>query len=48
MMCGKYAAFNMMQSLRALLSGEGVTVHAVVLEVSDPDITMPMCKEESR
>ncbi len=34
----KAAAFNMTQSLRALLSGEGVTVHAVVLGPVDTDM----------
>jgi NAD(P)-dependent dehydrogenase (short-subunit alcohol dehydrogenase family) len=34
----KAAAFNMTQSLRALLSGQGVTVHAVVLGPIDTDM----------
>lgn len=34
----KAAAFNMTQSLRALLAGEGVTVHAVVLGPIDTDM----------
>jgi NAD(P)-dependent dehydrogenase (short-subunit alcohol dehydrogenase family) len=34
----KAAAFNMTQSLRALLAGEGVTVHAVVLGPIDTDL----------
>jgi NAD(P)-dependent dehydrogenase (short-subunit alcohol dehydrogenase family) len=34
----KAAAFNMTQSLRALLSSEGVTVHAVVLGPIDTDM----------
>ena len=34
----KAAAFNMTQSLRALLAGEGVTVHAVVLGPVDTDM----------
>ncbi len=34
----KAAAFNMMQSLRALLAGQGVTVHAVVLGPIDTDM----------
>lgn len=34
----KAAAFNMTQSLRALLVGEGVTVHAVVLGPIDTDM----------
>jgi NAD(P)-dependent dehydrogenase (short-subunit alcohol dehydrogenase family) len=35
----KAAAFNMTQSLRALLAGEGVAVHAVVLGPVDTDMT---------
>jgi NAD(P)-dependent dehydrogenase (short-subunit alcohol dehydrogenase family) len=35
----KAAAFNMTQSLRALLAGQGVTVHAVVLGPVDTDMT---------
>jgi len=35
----KAAAFNMTQSLRALLAGEGVTVHAVLLGPVDTDMT---------
>jgi len=34
----KAAAFNMTQSLRALLAGKGVTVHAVVLGPIDTDM----------
>jgi NAD(P)-dependent dehydrogenase (short-subunit alcohol dehydrogenase family) len=34
----KAAAFNLTQSLRALLAGEGVTVHAVVLGPVDTDM----------
>jgi NAD(P)-dependent dehydrogenase (short-subunit alcohol dehydrogenase family) len=34
----KAAAFNMTQSLRALLAGQGVTVHAVVLVPIDTDM----------
>jgi NAD(P)-dependent dehydrogenase (short-subunit alcohol dehydrogenase family) len=34
----KAAAFNMTQSLRALLSGQGVTVHAVILGPIDTDM----------
>ena len=34
----KAAAFNMTQSLRALLAGEGVSVHAVVLGPVDTDM----------
>ncbi len=34
----KAAAFNMTQSLRALLTGQGVTVHAVVLGPIDTDM----------
>jgi NAD(P)-dependent dehydrogenase (short-subunit alcohol dehydrogenase family) len=35
----KAAAFNMTQSLRAFLAGEGVTVHAVFLGPVDTDMT---------
>jgi len=35
----KAAAFNMTQSLRALLAGEGVTFHAVLLGPVDTDMT---------
>jgi NAD(P)-dependent dehydrogenase (short-subunit alcohol dehydrogenase family) len=35
----KAAAFNMTQSLRALLAGQGVTVHAVFLGPADTDMT---------
>jgi NAD(P)-dependent dehydrogenase (short-subunit alcohol dehydrogenase family) len=35
----KAAAFNMTQSLRALLAGEGVTVHGVFLGPVDTDMT---------
>ena len=35
----KAAAFNMTQSLRALLAGEGVTVHGVLLGPVDTDMT---------
>src|SRR6266478_1863831 len=35
----KAAAFNMTQSLRALLAGKGVTVHAVLLGPVDTDMT---------
>lgn len=35
----KAAAFNMTQSLRALLAGQGVTVHAVVLGPIDTDMS---------
>jgi NAD(P)-dependent dehydrogenase (short-subunit alcohol dehydrogenase family) len=34
----KAAAFNLTQSLRALLTGQGVTVHAVILGPIDTDI----------
>jgi short-subunit dehydrogenase len=34
----KAAAFNMTQGLRALLAGQGVTVHAVVLGPIDTDM----------
>src|SRR5260370_16267616 len=34
----KAAAFNMTQSLRALLAGQGVTVHAVVLGPIDTEM----------
>jgi len=35
----KAAAFNMTQSLRALLAGQGVTVHGVLLGPTDNDMT---------
>ncbi|HVA10297.1 MAG TPA: SDR family NAD(P)-dependent oxidoreductase [Acidimicrobiales bacterium] len=35
----KAAAFNMTQSLRALLAGEGVTVHAVLTGPTDTEMT---------
>jgi NAD(P)-dependent dehydrogenase (short-subunit alcohol dehydrogenase family) len=35
----KAAAFNMTQALRALLAGQGVTVHAVLLGPIDTDMT---------
>jgi NAD(P)-dependent dehydrogenase (short-subunit alcohol dehydrogenase family) len=35
----KAAAFSMTQSLRALLAGEGVTVHGVLLGPVDTDVT---------
>jgi NAD(P)-dependent dehydrogenase (short-subunit alcohol dehydrogenase family) len=35
----KAAAFNMTQSLRALLTGQGVTVHAVIIGPTDTDMT---------
>jgi NAD(P)-dependent dehydrogenase (short-subunit alcohol dehydrogenase family) len=35
----KAAAFNMTQSLRALLAGQGVTVHGVLLGPVDTDMT---------
>lgn len=35
----KAAAFNMTQSLRALLAGQGVTVHGVLLGPTDTDMT---------
>ena len=35
----KAAAFNMTQSLRALLAGHGVTVHAVMIGPTDTDMT---------
>jgi short-subunit dehydrogenase len=35
----KAAAFNLTQSLRALVAGRGVTVHAVLTGPSDSDIT---------
>ena len=35
----KAAAFNMTQSLRALLAADGVTVHAVVIGPTDTDMT---------
>ena len=37
-MISKAAAFNMTQSLRALLAGQGITVHAVVLGPIDTDM----------
>jgi NAD(P)-dependent dehydrogenase (short-subunit alcohol dehydrogenase family) len=47
----KAAAFNMTQSLRALLAGQGVTVHAVVLGPIDTDMNrgsdMPKASPES-
>src|SRR5262245_24137988 len=47
----KAAAFNMTQSLRALLAGQGVTVHAVFLGPIDTDMTqgfeMPKASPES-
>jgi NAD(P)-dependent dehydrogenase (short-subunit alcohol dehydrogenase family) len=35
----KAAAFNMTQSLRALLAGQGVTIHAAVIGPTDTDMT---------
>ena len=35
----KAAAFNMTQSLRALLAGQGVTVHAAIIGPTDTDMT---------
>jgi short-subunit dehydrogenase len=35
----KAAAFNLTQSLRALLAGQGVSVHAVVIGPTDTDMT---------
>jgi NAD(P)-dependent dehydrogenase (short-subunit alcohol dehydrogenase family) len=35
----KAAAFNMTQSLRALIAGQGVTVHGVLLGPTDTDMT---------
>ncbi len=35
----KAAAFNLTQSLRALLAGRGVTVHAVLTGPTDTDMT---------
>jgi NAD(P)-dependent dehydrogenase (short-subunit alcohol dehydrogenase family) len=35
----KAAAFNMTQSLRALLAADGVTVHAVLIGPTDTDMT---------
>jgi len=35
----KAAAFNMTQSLRALLAGHGVTIHAVVIGPTDTEMT---------
>src|SRR5262245_4359546 len=47
----KAAAFNMTQSLRALLASEGVTVHGVVLGPVDTDMNrgleIPMASPES-
>src|SRR5258706_6390434 len=47
----KAAAFNMTQSLRALLAGQGVTVHAVVLGPIDTDMNrgfdIPKAQPES-
>jgi NAD(P)-dependent dehydrogenase (short-subunit alcohol dehydrogenase family) len=47
----KAAAFNMTQSLRALLAGEGVSVHAVVLGPVDTDMNrgfeIPKASRES-
>src|SRR5580693_8494745 len=47
----KAAAFNMTQSLRALLAGQGVTVHAVVLGPVDTDmnrgVDIPKASPES-
>jgi len=47
----KAAAFNMTQSLRALLAGEGVTVHGVVLGPVDTDmnrgLAIPKASPES-
>src|ERR1700685_2348394 len=47
----KAAAFNMTQSLRALLAGEGVSVHAVVLGPIDTDmnrgLAIPKASPES-
>ena len=47
----KAAAFNMTQSLRAFLAGEGVTVHNVFLGPIDTDMTrgleMPKTSPES-
>ena len=47
----KAAAFNMTQSLRALLAGQGVTVHAVVLGPIDTDmnrgLAIPKASPES-
>lgn len=47
----KAAAFNLTQSLRALLAGEGVTVHAVVLGPVDTDMnrgfSIPKASPES-
>jgi NAD(P)-dependent dehydrogenase (short-subunit alcohol dehydrogenase family) len=37
----KAAAFNMTQSLRALLAAEGVSVHAVVLGPIDTEMNRP-------
>jgi NAD(P)-dependent dehydrogenase (short-subunit alcohol dehydrogenase family) len=47
----KAAAFNMTQSMRALLAGQGVTVHAVVLGPIDTDMNrgfdLPKASPES-
>ena len=47
----KAAAFNMTQSLRALLAGEGVSVHAVILGPIDTDMNrgfdIPKASRES-
>jgi NAD(P)-dependent dehydrogenase (short-subunit alcohol dehydrogenase family) len=47
----KAAAFNMTQSLRALLAGQGVTVHAVILGPIDTDMNrgfqIPKASSES-
>jgi NAD(P)-dependent dehydrogenase (short-subunit alcohol dehydrogenase family) len=47
----KAAAFNMTQSLRALLAGRGVTVHAVLTGPTDTDMTrgvdIPKASRES-
>jgi len=47
----KSAAFNMTQSLRALLAGEGVSVHAVILGPIDTDMNrgfeIPKASRES-
>ena len=40
----KAAAFNMMQSLRALLAGQGVTVYGVLLGPVDTDMTREIPK----
>src|ERR1700752_167372 len=47
----KAAAFNMTQSLRALLAGQGVSVHAVLTGPTDTDMTagveIPKASRES-